>query len=32
MDNIAVRFYFMIEVIENIRYNVKAGFQEKEKC
>lgn len=29
MDIIAARSYFMIEVIENIRYNRKAGFQEK---
>ncbi|PJJ27879.1 hypothetical protein H171_1360 [[Clostridium] celerecrescens 18A] len=29
MDIIAVRLYFMIEVIENIRYNVNACFQEK---
>ncbi len=29
MDIIAARFYFMIEVIENIRYNRKAGFLEK---
>ncbi len=29
MDIIAARIYFMIEVTENIRYNGKAGFQEK---